>query len=403
MPLQNRKNLQTSWVMLGCAWLMGFSMFTPMLCIPPMAHIIREELALSNAQVSLLFSTPFITLALLAITGGILADRIGVRKAAGIAAIVMMIGSLLRGTSTSFETLISFTCLYGVGFGLVFPNLPKLVGAWFPPQKAGLATGIYTTGIMTGSALSLAITLPLVFPITNTFQGTIYIWTIPAIVATILWWAIVKEPSPSVQSQEVVEKVQPSYVVWRSKDLWLVTFILFIVNFYFVTWGGWTPTLLMMKGAQPNLAALITSTINWVSIPAAFIIPWASYKLGLRKPFLWGSAIALAFVSWGAIYLSVPYFWLLVVIDGICAGGALAILFGLPAEMVPKDSVGTASGMVISIGHIGAFIGPWLAGYILDATGSLDLDLIVLIGAAIVCACLAFIVAETGTKARLKK
>jgi len=23
MPLQNRKNLQTSWVMLGCAWLMG--------------------------------------------------------------------------------------------------------------------------------------------------------------------------------------------------------------------------------------------------------------------------------------------------------------------------------------------------------------------------------------------
>jgi len=403
MPSQNGKNPKTSWVMLGCAWLMGFAMFTPMLCIPPMAHIIREEVVLSNTQVSLLFSIPFIMLAVLAIPGGILADRIGVRKAAGIGAIVMMIGSLLRGTSISFETLIAFTCLYGAGFGLVFPNLPKLVGAWFPPQKVGLATGIYTTGIMAGSALSLAITLPLVFPITNTFQGTIYIWTIPAIVAAILWWTIVKEPSFSIQGQQVSERVEPSYLVWRSKDLWLVTFMFFLVNFYALTLMGWMPALLMMKGAQPNLAALITSIVIWTNIFASFLIPWASHRLGLRKPFLWGSAIALAFILWGAIYLSVPYFWLLMVIAGICIGGPFAIILALPTEIVPKDSIGTASGMVISIGHIGGFIGPWLAGYIMDTTGSLDLDLFVLIGAAIVCACLAFVVIETGPRARLQK
>jgi len=382
---------------------MGFSMFTPMFCVPPMAHIIREELILSNAQVSLLFSIPVIMLVVFAIPGGILADRIGVRKAAGIGGIVIIVGSLLRGTSTSFETLLAFTCLYGVGFGLVYPNLPKLVGAWFPPQKVGLArgiSGIYITGMTTGCALPVAITLPLVFPITNTFQGTIYIWTIPAIVATILWWAIVKEPSPNIQSKQVVEKVKSSYVVWRSRNLWLVAFIFFIVNFHFFTWSGWTSTLLMMKGAQPNLAALITSTVIWASIPGTLFIPWASHRLGLRKPFLWGSAIVLAFISWGAIYLSVPFFWLLMVIAGICIGGSFAISLAFPVEIVPKDSVGTASGMILSIGHIGGFIGPWLAGYIMDATG--DLDLIVLIGAAIAFTCLAFIVAETGSRARLK-
>jgi len=402
MPLQNRKNLQTSWVMLGCAWLMGFSMFTPMFCVPPMAHIIREELILSNVQISLLFSIPVIMLVVFAIPGGILADRIGVRKAAGIGAIVIIVGSLMRGTSTSFETLLAFTCLYGVGFALVYPNLPKLIGAWFPPEKVGLATGIYSTGMIAGCALSLAITLPLVFPITNTFQGTAYIWTIPTIVAAILWWTIVKEPSPSIQSQEAGERVKSSYVVWKNRNLWLVTFIFFLLNFQFFTWTGWTPALLMMKGATPNLAALITSTSSWVAIPAAFIIPWASHKLGLRKPFLWGSAIAMAFISWGAIYLSVPFFWLLMVIAGISIGGQFAIILALPAEMVPKESVGTASGMIISIGHIGGFIGPWLAGYIMDATGTLDLDLIVLIGAAIAFTCLAFIVAETGHRARPK-
>jgi len=403
MPPQNRKNLQTSWVMLGCAWLMGFSMFVPMFSIPPIAHIIREELVLSNAQVSLLFSIPVIMLVVFAIPGGILADRIGVRKAAGIGAIVIIVGSLLRGTSTSFETFLAFTCLYGVGFGLVYPNLPKLVGTWFSPEKVGLATSIYITGMTTGCALPVAITLPLVFPITNTFQGTIYIWTIPVIVAAILWWTTVKEPPASIQSQQAVEKVKPSYVVWRSRNLWLVAFIFFIVNFHFFTWSGWTPALLMMKGAQPNLATLITSTIIWASIPGNLFISWASNRLGLRKPFLWGSAIVLAFISWGAIYLSVPFFWLLMVTAGFFIGGSFAISLAIPAEMVPKDSVGTASGMVISIGHIGGFIGPWLAGYILDATGSLDLDLIVLIGAAIAFACLVFIVTETGPRSRLQK
>ncbi len=381
---------------------MAFAMFVPIFCLPPMVHIIREELVLSNAQVSLLFSLPVIMLAVIAIPGGILADRIGVRKAAGIGAIVMIVGSLLRGTSTSFETLLVFTCLYGVGYGLVYPNLPKLVGAWFPHEKVGLATGIYSTGITTGCALPLAITLPLVFPVTNTFQGAIYIWTIPIIVATILWWAIVKEPSPSIQSQEASERFKPAYVVWRSRDLWLVSFMLFVVTFNFFTWSGWAPELLMMKGAPPNLAALITSTISWAAVPAGFLIPWASHRLGLRKPFLWGPAIAMALISWGAIYLHVPFFWPLMVIAGFSSSGPLSIILALPPEIVPKDSVGTASGMILSIGHIGGFVGPWLAGYILDATGTLNLALIFIIGAAIAFACLAFMVTETGSSARLK-
>ena len=381
---------------------MGFSMFVPMFCIPPMAHIIRDELVLSNAQVSMLFSIPIIMLAVFAIPGGILADRIGIRKAAGAGVILLIVGSLLRGASTSFETLLAFTCLYGVGFALVFPNLPKLVGVWFPPEKVGLATGIYTTGIMSGSALSLAITLPLVFPITNNFQDTIYILTIPAIIAAILWWVIVNEPSTDIQSQQVSERAKPSYKVWRSKELWLVTSIFFLINFHALTWSGWAPTLLITKGAIPNLAALIASTFLWANLSAVFLIPWASYKLGFRKPFLWGSAIVWALIALGAIYLSVPFFWLLMVIAGISIGGPFAIILALPAEMVPKDSVGAASGMVISIGHIGGFVGPLLAGYILDVKGSFNLALIILIGTAIVCTYLVFRLEETGTKAELQ-
>ena len=401
--MRQRKNPRNPWVILGCAWVLGFAMYGPIFSIPPMEHIIKEEFLLSHAQMGLLFSLPIIMLAALAIPGGLLADRIGIRKAAGIGAIVMVVGSLLRGTSTSSESLFAFTALFGVGLALVFPNLPKLVGVWFPRERAGLATGIYVTGMIVGESLAMAITLPVVFPITNTIQGTFYIWSIPVIVAAILWWAIVREPpESSIQGQQADRGNKSFSLVWKNRSLWLVAVSLFLLSFQFYVWTGWTPALMVLKGAPPDLAALITSIISWAALPAAFLIPWISYKFGLRKPFFWASAIILGLVSWGAIYASVPFFWFLTAVIGIALGGTFSMILALPVEMVPKESVGMASGMILSIGYIGGLLGPWIAGRILDTTGTLNLALIILIGVAVVWAVIAFLIPETGSRARLR-
>ena len=77
------------------------------------------------------------------------------------------------------------------------------------------------------------------------------------------------------------------------------------------------------------------------------------------------------------------------------------MILALPVELVPEESVGKASGMVLSIGYIGGLVGPWLAGYIVDVTGTLDLALVVLIGTAIVWTVVAFSIPETGSRTRL--
>jgi len=377
-------------------------MYTPMFCIPPIEHIIKEELLVSHAQMSLLFTFPLIIFAATAIPSGLLADRIGIRKAAGIGAIIVVVGSLMRGTSTNFMTLLAFTCVYGIGFGLIYPNLPKIVGAWFPREKAGLATGIYVTGLAIGPSLALVITLPVVYPITGTFQGTIYIWTIPAIATALLWWLIVKETPPSnVQSKQLGGVSKPSPSLWKNGNIWLVGLMLLFNNVQYYTWTAWTPALLMMKGASPDLAAAITSVRSWAGIPVIFLIPWVSYKLGLRKPFIWGCIIITALASWSAMYIPVPFFWPLMAVLAITGNGAFAMILALPVEMVSRESVGAASGMVLSVGYIGALVGPWVGGHILDVTGSLDLTIIMLIGVGVVWTCIAFIIPETGSRAGL--
>jgi len=392
------------WAILGGAWLLGFAIYAPMLCVPPMEHILKEELLLTHTQTSLLFSVPLLMIAIVAIPAGLISDRIGVRKAAGIGIIIIVVGTLLRGTATSASSLLAFTFIYGIGVGLSYPNLPKLVSACVPREKAGIATGVFVSGIMVGAALALAITMPLVFPITNTFQGVFLLWSIPPIVAAILWWILVREPPRNSLHIEPVSRGKTLFLkVLRNKNLWLVAILLLAECLFFYTWTGWAPLLMMSKGATPELAGLITSIVLWVSIPTVFLMPRLAYKLGLRKPFLWLPSIIIAIVAWGTIHIGLSWSWFPMVMVGIIDSTRLVVILALPVEMMPEEEVGTASGLVLAIGYTGGVIGPLIGGRILDLTGSFDISLLFLSGTSIAMAVIAFMLPETGTKARGKQ
>jgi cyanate permease len=397
-----RRTPDRSWAVLGCASFLGFGMYARILCVPPIGHIIKADLALSHGQLGLIFSLPIGILAVLAIPGGLLCDRFGIRKTSGIGAIVMALGSLLTGSAGGFASLFVFTCLFGVGFSLVYPNLPKVVSTWFPREKAGIATGIYVIGIGFGAALALTITLPVILPLTHTFRGTFYIWSLPIIGAAVLWWLVVKNPRPSQNGQQGPEERSlwrqgTSLQVLKNRHLWLVVLAFFCLDVHFYTWSGWTPKLMMLKGASPDFAALLTSIIQWVSLPGYFIIPWISYKVGLRRPFIWLPALILALASWGAIHVPVSLGWPLMIVVGITLSGTFPILLSLPVEMVPPESVGTASGLVLSLGYIGGIAGPLVTGYIVDATGTLSIPLLILFGVALIWTVSGFLLPETGT------
>ena len=168
-------------------------------------------------------------------------------------------------------------------------------------------------------------------------------------------------------------------------------------------WVGWSPTLLMLEGATPEMAGLISSITLWVGIPTVFLMPRLAYKLGLRKLFLWAPAIALALAAWGAINISLPMGWLLMALVGVASTTRFVTMMVQPVEMMPKEVVGTASGLVFSVGYTGGVIGPLIGGHILDLTGSLDLSLLVLTCLSIAAVVIAFRLPETGPKGRVKK
>jgi CP family cyanate transporter-like MFS transporter len=386
-------------------WLISFAMWSPMFCVPPMEHVLKEAFHLSHAQASLLYIAPIIMLAALAVPGGLLADRIGAKKAAGIGAIVIALGTVLRGTATDASSLLAFTFVYGAGMGLSFPNIPKLIGAWFPRERAGVATGLFTSGVLTGIALAVAITVPFILPLSDTFQGVFFIWSIPPVLAAILWWALVREPpAPSAavrpSGQDNTGTSTPFRQLLRHKRLWLAAGLLWLHNFFFYTWSGWMPTLMMLKGATPELAGIITSVTIWVGIPTSFLAPQLAYRLGLRKPFLWIPGIILALAAWGVIGANITVSWFLMALVGVSVVARFVTVLALPVEMMPGEDVGKASGLLLSLGYIGGVVGSQIGGRILDVTGSLDNAFLVLVAASAAAVGIAFGLPETSPRAK---
>jgi len=373
---------ERSRTVLACAWLLAFAMYCSLLCIPPIVDIIKAEMHVSYAAVGFLFSLPLVMIVAIAIPGGRLGDRIGTRRAIAIGAVLMAIGALARGASTTFGSLLVCTGLFGVGFSVIFPNLPKLVGLWFPPEKVGTATGFVTTGVTVGGATALAVTLPVVFPLFGTLQSTFFILGLPAALGAVLWLILARDPAGALgsgahrDSAEGAERA--SAPLWKNGHVWLVAALLFLNCLHFFVWTAWTPTLLMRKGSSGQIASLIASSRGWFSIPAMFFMPWASYRMGFRKPFMWGSGLLLIVASLSAIYTPAWTGWVLMAIVGFTTGGTFPMILALTTELFPRESAGASTGMVLSLGYTAAFVGPWVAGRILDTTGSLDLVLVLL-------------------------
>ncbi|MFQ5763194.1 MAG: CynX/NimT family MFS transporter, partial [Candidatus Bathyarchaeia archaeon] len=186
--------------------------------------------------------------------------------------------------------------------------------------------------------------------------------------------------------------------LWTNRYIWLVTAIFFMNNVLFYIETGWLPVFFQAKGLLPTQAAFTVSVLGLVSIPAILLIPFCSDRIGLRKPFLWVSGLASAAAAYGLVFSPT-------ILDAVfmgILGATVAALFMIPLflsiDLVEPRMVGSATGMIVSVGYLGGVVGPWTMGLITDIAGGFGHIPITLIIASIVAALIALAMPETGRR-----
>ncbi|MBO0687431.1 MAG: MFS transporter, partial [Candidatus Dormibacteraeota bacterium] len=211
------------WILLALLWLGALGLRLTVLAVPPVIPAIHHDLGLDEKGISTLTALPTLLLAAAAIPGALLIARLGARRAlvAGLVAIAAF--SSLRGVGTAAAVLFPMTVLMGAGVAVSQPAFPTLTRQWFP-GRVGLATAVYSNGLLFGEAFPAALTGPLVMPLVHqSWPWSLAFWSLPVAATAVLLLVATREGAEPVHPEEVPKRWWPDF---RSGQIWMVGLVM---------------------------------------------------------------------------------------------------------------------------------------------------------------------------------
>ncbi|MGH7099737.1 MAG: CynX/NimT family MFS transporter [Stellaceae bacterium] len=346
---------------LALLWLTGADLRLTMLAVPPVLPLIHHDLALSEKAIGALSGLPVLLIGVAAVPGSLLIARLGPRRAAICALIVVAAAAAARGIGSSAFVLFATTAVMGVGVALLQPTLPTLVSLWFEAAP-GFATAVYANGLVLGEALPAALTIPFVLPLVGGSWGvSLAVWAAPAALAALLL---------AVATRHVPRPVTAPagwWPDWKNPLTWQLGLMLSGSGGLYYSLNTFIPGYLHAIG-RPGLVAACLAALNLSQLPASAMILVAARHLTANR--------AVLMVMPPLILLSLAAFLAPISWLSIAGAGALGFFgafvlilsLALPPLLVPPEEVHRLSAGMFTLSYPLSFLFPLAGGALWDAT-----------------------------------
>src|SRR4029078_2308874 len=344
-------------------WLSGTALRFTILAVPPVIPLIHDEMDLSATQVGILTGLPSMLFAFAAVPGSLLIARLGVRTALVLGIAVNAIGGALRGAVPDIFWLYAMTVAMGAGVAIMQVTLPPAVRLWLP-HKIGVATAVYTNGLLVGEIAPVAFTLPLILPLAGTWQTSFVFWSVPVAIITVLVLVFAPRPSPENGSQ-ARRRWWPD---WSNALIWRLGTMLGSVNAIYFATNAFIPDYLRSTGeAQWTSAAL--SALNIGQIPASIIFLAVAGRLERAvSPYIVCGLLCI-FAAVGIVFASGVWIVAAAALQGFAAAAILVLILALPPLLSPPDDVHRVTAAMFTISYSCAVIVPVISGLSWDLSG----------------------------------
>jgi MFS transporter, NNP family, nitrate/nitrite transporter len=329
----------------------------------PLAPFLREQFGLSATAQGLLVAVPLLGGSLFRPVLGVLADRIGGRRA-GLLGLALTVAALLIGWTIASAPWHLFVLGFFLGIaGASFAVALPLASRWYPAEYQGLAMGIVGAG-NSGSLMATLFAPRLAERLG--WAATFGLALIPVACVTIVFALLAKE-SPTKTKKlgwaDYVEILREPDTLWFSL-LYSLTFGGFV---------GFTSFLTTFFHEQYHVSRVSAGDFTTaVVVSGSLMRPlggWLSDRIGgyrLLLLLLGAVAICLALVSTlPPLALAVPMLFVAV--------GCLGMGNGAVFQLVPQrfaGRMGIITGVVGAAGGLGGFFLPSMLGAVRDATGT---------------------------------
>lgn len=336
--------------------------------------------ALSESDVALLVAVPVVVGSLGRIVVGALTDRFGGRVmfAAVSAVTVLPVLFLAFFALDSYALLLVGGFFLGIG-GTIFAAGVPFVNAWFPPERRGLATGIFGAG-MVGTAISALTTVKIWDGLGERVPFLLAAAAL-AIYAVVAWLVLRDAPGrqmPTTSTMTRMKAVLKLPVTWQAGALYAVAFGGYVAFSVYLPAYLITAHDLTAVDASNRMAGFVA-----VAVVLRPVGGWLCDRFDTAT--VLAGCFALTTICAGVAATDPPMdlrgttaFLLMAAALGAGSGATFAMI----AQATPAAQVGSVSGLVGAAGGLGGFAPPLLMGYIYGRTDSYAIGLWMLCAAA---------------------
>lgn len=334
-----------------------------------LAPLYREALQLSATQTGWLVTAPVLVGALARLPVGFLADRLGAHRVLSVLVALLTVPALMAGISDSYAGLLFWGGLLGFA-GAAFAAGVQFVGRWLPPNRHGLALGIFGVG-NAGAALSAWLA-----PAASAAWGAGAVFTLYAGALGLTAAAFFALGRPPARAR--VSSAAAALRALKAPEAWRLAF------YFFITFGGFLalsvhlPTVLVEAyRLSPEAAGGHVAVFALAGTLARPAGGYGADRFGgarvLYVTFPAVAALALVLAAEPAHFAGTAVIFAL----GVALGAGNGAVTKLIAERFP-DEIGSVSGLVGAVGSLGGLLLPVAQGLGQDLVGSYVFGFLVL-------------------------
>lgn len=313
--------------------------------------------------------------------GGVLADKIGVKK------LIITGLIILSGCLWQYSQAVSLNQMYFIhifmGIVLCIAGMIVnviLVSTWFKGRR-GLAMGLLVAGGSAGNGL---------FPLFNTYLLSIADWRevmvwlsyIPLLIIPLVLVLVKNSPEELEDSKRQVtfEELKDATMraggstlaqAVKSKNFWLLSLMAFCTFYAIMAMTGHVFLMLRDDNYVPKVAATGVSLLFICGFFGKIISGELAERFGRKKVLLTGVGVMLVgsvIINTALSYNSPILIWVGIGLYGAGWGGLYTLIQLLTADLFGLMALGKIMGVINILDTIGGGLGPLFTGYLYDTT-----------------------------------
>lgn len=344
--------------------------------VSAMMPLLKKQMGLNPIQVSIALAIPVLLGSLGRIPLGILTDRYGGRIIFLAVMLISALSAALMGFVTTYPGLIA--CGFVLGIALAsFSVGVGLVSGWYPPQKQGMALGVYGAGNI-GQSLA-AYGSPLIVGWFG-MQWGFWAFAVLALVWLLLFAGLAQNAPRRGPQKTFRDFLTPL----KDPKSWVLSL------YYFLTFGGFVAMAIYLPTLLSDLFGLTKEDAGFRTAGFVILATLMRPLGGILADRIGGRTILYAvfpFIAIMAIFLACPLMSTFT-IGALGMAAAIGLGNGAVFKLVPEyfpKSVGSVTGLVGAAGGLGGFFPPLVLGVLKQTTGSFTWGFILLSGFALLC------------------